>query len=78
MNVRLLNGGINAGHANVKFPVDVNGIESGYYDGNIICFDVRGSELERVGFTGVDIDVYYGFSLLHGDCQLIEGSENED
>ena len=63
--VRLLNdGGLGDDDEEVKFPVVVKGAEFlSRLTGNLLGFKIAGYELERVGFTDVDIDHSYFFSL---------------
>ena len=69
--VKLLNDGMYEGDEGVSFPVIVEGAES-RCGSHLIGFKIAASELERVGFTGLNSRQSYYFSLVRGECELIE------
>ena len=71
--VRLLNDGTYEGDEGVSFPVIVEGAEYRHgKTGYLLGFHIEGFELVRVGFTGLNLRYSYYFSIVAGDCELIE------
>ena len=68
MKVRLLNSGGYSTNGKIEFPVVVEG----RHGNRLIGFEVKGSELKRVGFTFVYAGSDYYFSSFCGHCELIE------
>ena len=68
--VKLLNSGCVGDPRGVNFPVIVEGVEF-RCGSHLIGFEVAASELERVGFTGLNSRQRYGFSLTD-ECEIVE------
>ena len=68
--VKLLNHGDYGDAKDVNFPVFVQG--KALTEGEDVQFEIKGSELERVGFAMVDVSFdYYYYSSLRGQCELV-------
>lgn len=66
LKVKLLSDGDYGGMDNVNFPV----IVEGFYVG--VGIGILGAELINLGAEFIDADEEYYFSLLSGECEVVD------